>query len=120
MQVAIFAEASEAGFAHDWERETAIAVFGSATLDLTRRPPLAAATLTVAAIFGAIKVIVPPGTRVISRGITLFSGSRVRVQSGGGPEIAINSLALFGDIKVVEGKGSALPELPAGGPTFPY
>jgi len=113
LQLAIFGSASGAD-------ETAIALFGNATLDLTLQPILADTTLTIAAIFGGVKVIVPPGARVATRGLALFGESRVKVQPGDGPTITIRNLALFGDIKIVEGQGSVPPTTRTGERIFPY
>lgn len=120
MQLAIFGNTTEAGFAHGWTDEAAIAVFGSATLDLTLHPPRSEATLSVAAIFGSIKVIVPPGARVTTQGVALFGESRVRVQPGHGPEILIKNLALFGNVSIVEGQGRAQSAPVSGEQVFPY
>ena len=119
MQLAIFSSTSEAGFAPEWTEEAAIAVFGSATLDLTLRPPLSDAVLTVGAVFGSAKVIVPPGARVTTKGIALFGGSKVKVEPGSGPDLTINFLALFGEVSIVEGKRRDLPTRIAEQP-FPY
>ena len=119
MQLAIFGSTSEAGFAPDWSEEAAIAIFGSVTLDLTLHPPMADANLTVAAVFGEAKVIVPPGARVLTKGIALFGGSKVKVQPGLGPDLTINFLALFGEVKIIEGKARAIPAR-AIEQTFPY
>lgn len=119
MQLAIFSSTSEAGFAPDWSEEAAIAVFGSVTLDLTLHPPMGDANLTVGAIFGSAKIIVPPGARVVTKGIALFGGSRVTVEPGVGPDLTINFLALFGEVKIVEGQVRATPAR-ATGQTFPY
>ena len=119
MQLAIFSSTSESSFAPDWSEEAAIAVFGNLTLDLTLHPPLGDANLTVAAVFGGAKVIVPPGARVVTKGIALFGGSKVKVEQGLGPDLTINFLALFGEVKIVEGKARTLPER-TGERTFPY
>jgi hypothetical protein len=119
MQLAIFSSTSQAGFAPEWTEEAAVAVFGSSTLDLTLHPPLADASLTVAAVFGSVKVIVPPGARVTTKGIALFGGSKVRVEPGTGPDLTINFLALFGEVSIIEGKQRAFPARAAEQP-FPY
>jgi len=119
MQLAIFGNTSEAGFAPGWMNETAVAVFGSANLDLTRQSPLSDAALKVAAIFGSAKIIVPPGARVITKGIALFGNSRVKVEHGAGPELQVNFFVLFGQVTIVEGKARILPA-PLGSQTFPY
>jgi hypothetical protein len=119
MQLAIFSSTSEAGFAPDWTEEAGIAVFGSVTLDLTLHPPMSDAALTVAAVFGSAKVIVPPGARVTTKGIALFGGSKVKVEPGVGPDLTINFLALFGEVTIVEGKQRALPARASEQP-FPY
>lgn len=119
MQLAIFSSTSEAGFAPDWTDETAIAIFGSANLDLTRQAPLSRAALNVAAIFGSAKIVVQPGTRVTTKGLALFGGSRVKVEHGGGPDLQVNFFVLFGDVAIVEGRERALPT-PVGQQPFPY
>lgn len=119
MQLAIFSNTSEAGFAPEWADETAVAVFGSANLDLTRQSPLSSAVLKVAAIFGSAKIVVPPGARVTTKGIALFGNSRVKVEHGAGPELQVNFFVLFGEVTIVEGKARALPT-PLSGQTFPY
>ncbi len=119
MQLAVFGNTSEAGFAPEWTDETAVAIFGSANLDLTRQSPLSNAALKVAAIFGSAKIIVPPGARVSTKGIALFGNSQVKVEHGTGPELQVNFFVLFGQVTIVEGKVRALPA-PLGGQTFPY
>jgi len=119
MQLAIFSSTSEAGFAPGWTEEAAIAVFGSTTLDLTLHPPMSDAALTVAAIFGSAKVIVPPGARVTTKGIALFGGSKVKVEPGVGPDLTITFLALFGEVTIIEGQRRAIP-VRAAEQTFPY
>lgn len=119
MQLAIFGNTSEAGFVPEWTDETAIAIFGSANLDLTRQSPMSNAALKVAAIFGSAKIVVPPGARVTTKGFALFGNSRVQVEHGAGPELQINFFVLFGEVKIVEGVARALPA-PLSGQTFPY
>lgn len=119
MQLAIFGNTSEAGFAPEWMDETAVAIFGSAHLDLTRQSPLSSAVLKVATIFGSAKIVVPPGARVTTKGFALFGSSRVRVEQGSGPELQVNFFVLFGEVKIVEGVARAIPA-PLNGETFPY
>ncbi len=119
MQLAIFGNTGEAGFAPKWTDETAVAVFGSANLDLTRQSPMSSAALKVAAIFGSAKIVVPPGARVTTKGFALFGNSQVKVEHGAGPELQINFFVLFGEVKIVEGVARALPA-PLSGQTFPY
>jgi predicted membrane protein len=119
MQLAIFGNTSEAGIAPEWTDETAVAIFGSTNLDLTRQPPLSSAVLKVAAIFGSAKIVVPPGARVTTKGFALVGNSRVRVEHGAGPELQINFLVLFGEVKIVEGVARAIPA-PLSSQTFPY
>src|SRR4051812_42643871 len=119
MQLAVFSSTNEAGFAREWEEEVAVALFGSVELDLTKRPPALEATLTVASVFGAVKVIVSPGTRVMTHGIALFGSARAKVEPGVGPELHIRFLSLFGSVTVVEGKVPAL-EATTGQQVFPF
>jgi len=119
MQLAIFGNSSEAGFAQQWTDETAVAVFGSTNIDLTRQSPLSSAALKVAAVFGSAKIVVPSGTRVTTKGIALFGNSRVKVEHGAGPELQVSFFVLFGEVTIVEGKTPALTAPPSG-QTFPH
>lgn len=118
MQLAVFSSTNEVGFVREWEDEVAVAIFGSVELDLTKRPPALDATLTVASVFGSVKVIVPPGTRVVTNGIAIFGSARAKVAPGVGPELHVRCLALFGSVVVVEGKVPALAT--TSGQTFPF
>ncbi|HEY8601834.1 MAG TPA: hypothetical protein VIL85_25630 [Thermomicrobiales bacterium] len=119
MQLAIFGNTSEAGFAPEWTNETAVALFGSAHLDLTRHSPMSSAALKIAVIFGSAKIVVPPGARVTTRGMALFGNSLVKVEHGTGPELQIDFFVLFGEMKIVEGTARAMPT-PLSSQTFPY
>ena len=122
MQLAVFSSSNESGFARGWVEESAVAVFGSIELDLTKRPPAPDATLAATAVFGSVKVIVPAGTHVRTSGMALFGSAQSKVGPGAGPELHIRAFTLFGGITVAEGAAVA-PEAsaPAGNErTFPF
>ena len=125
MQVALFSSTDEGGLAPAWTNETVIVLFGGTKLDLTKRPPEPDATLTVVAVFGEAKVIVPAGSRLTVRGLSLFGARQVRVQPGTGPDLGLRAFTLFGSVDVTEAPGSrtgAEKRAEAGekGQVFPY
>lgn len=117
MHLAIFSETTKSDFSPERAAQSALVLFGNARFDLTRRPLGLFARLNVLAVFGAAKIIVPPGVQVITDGVALFGAATVRADATGGPEVHIRYLALFGAVEIVEGK-SALPA--PGGSVFPY
>lgn len=118
MHLAIFSDTTESGFPHEWADQSALILFGNGHFDLTKRPMDEAARLNVFSIFGAAKVVVPAGTRVVTSGLALFGAAKVKARSEVGPEVHIRYLALFGTVEVLE----TTPALPAhgSGPIFPY
>ncbi len=103
MQLAVFGSTDATGFPGGWTSERAFVLFGSAKLDLTARPPAPDAALTVCAIFGEVKIIVPAGSRLALDGFSLFGSRTVKVQPGDGPDLRIRAFALFGGVTVKEG-----------------
>lgn len=124
MQLALFGTTDEGGFVPGWLAETVLLLFGGADLDLTKRPPAPDATLTVVAIFGGAKVVVPAGSRVTAGGFSLFGGRSVKVGPGAGPDLRLNAVTVFGGIEVVEAPARLGAERPAEGVeaprTFPF
>jgi predicted membrane protein len=122
MQVAVFGNSEGAGYVSGWARESAVAVFGSAKLDLTRQDPAPDAELAAVAVFGEVKVVVPAGCRVRVSGFSLFGERRILIQPADGPELRPTAVALFGNVRVTE--GAALPvsaQTPvAERPVFPF
>jgi hypothetical protein len=118
MHLAIFGDTVKSHFPTEQARQSALILFGNGKFDLTKRPLGLFARLNVFAIFGAAKIVVPPGTQVLTDGIALFGAATVRADSEVGPEIHVRYLALFGAVEIVEGKAAPLP-LPSGR-VFPY
>jgi hypothetical protein len=120
MHLAIFSDTTKSHFPDEWTEQSALILFGNAKFDLTRQPLDAFARLKVFSIFGAAKIIVPPGTRVVTDGIALFGAASVRGESTVGPEVRVRYLALFGSVEIVEAKGEQLAFAERPGPVFPY
>jgi hypothetical protein len=118
MHLAIFSDTTKSHFPDEWTEQSALILFGNAKFDLTRQPMDTYARLNVFSIFGAAKVIVPAGTRVVTDGVALFGAASVRGESTVGPEVRIRYLALFGNVEVVEAKSEPVPI--GTGRVFPY
>ena len=118
MHLAIFGELTKSDFTGEQAEQSALILFGNGTFDLTKRPMGMLARLNMFAIFGAAKIIVPAGTRVVTGGVAIFGSATVHADSEVGPEVHIRYLALFGSVEVVEGK--AAPFAAASGQVFPY
>jgi hypothetical protein len=118
MHLAIFSDTTKSHFPDEWTEQSALILFGNAKFDLTRQPMDAYARLKVFSIFGAAKVIVPAGTRVVTDGVAIFGAATVRGESTVGPEVRIRYLALFGNVEIVEAK--AEPVTFGSGRVFPY
>lgn len=82
-----------------------VAVMGGCTLDL-RAAQLSApvTTIRIIAIMGGVEIIVPPGVRVIMRGIPIMGGwsntAHDVEQSQDSPEIRIDGIAIMGGVDV--------------------
>lgn len=125
MQLAVFCSTDEGGFAPGWANEIIVLLFGSAKLDLTKRPPAPDARLTVIAIFGGAKIIVPAGTSVIVGGFSLFGSREVKARAGDGPNLSLQAFVSFGGVEVVEAPGGAIgderqADAARRRPTFPF
>jgi hypothetical protein len=112
MHLTIFS-GDAAYFAPNWKNETVIVLFGGARVDLTERPPANGATLSVYAVFGGAKVIVPAGSRVTTSGLSLFGGRRINVRHGDGPALHVRAAAIFGGVDVIEAPRAKQPETPS-------
>lgn len=118
MHLAIFGDSTKSDFPEAWADQSALVLFANARIDLTRHQIDSAARLSVFSIFGAAKIIVPAGTRVVTGGAAIFGSASVRGKSTVGPEVHVRYLALFGSVEIVEAK-SAPMEI-AAGRVFPY
>lgn len=93
-----------------WTDEEITAVFAHTEVDLTRAPPADDARLRVTAIFGDVRVLVPPGTRVEMDGVSVF-GHRNNPLETEGAKLHLSTTAVFGAVDVVE-KGEASAPAP--------
>lgn len=118
MHLAIFGETTKSDFPHDQAGQSALILFGNGTFDLTKRPLGLLARLNLCAIFGAIKIVVPAGTRVVTDGMAVFGAATVKSASEGGPELCVRYFVLFGAVEVIESTVAPLPI--ASGATFPF
>jgi hypothetical protein len=118
MHLAIFSDSTKSDFPEAWADQSALVLFANAKIDLTRHPIDSFARLTVFSIFGAAKIIVPAGTRVVTGGAAIFGAASVRSEATVGPEVHIRYLALFGSVEIVEAKSA--PMAIAAGRVFPY
>jgi len=101
VQVSIFGS-TVTGAAPGWTRETVVSVLGSLNLDLSSSPPADGARLTVAALVGSNRIVLPPGTRVSVSGLSIFGARRVSVSQGDGPAISVAVYALLGSTKITD------------------
>ena len=118
MHLTIFSDATKSDFPDEWAEQSALVLFGNGKFDLTRQPIDSFARLSIFSIFGAAKVVVPAGTRVVTGGVAIFGAATVRSEATVGPEVRIRYLALFGTVEVVEARAAPLEV--AAGRVFPY
>jgi hypothetical protein len=102
MHLAIFGSTDASSFAPDRAREASVVLFGRATLDLAEQPPAPDATLVVVTLFGATKILVPAGSRVLGGGLCLFGSRRVAVRPGYGPDLRVLAVSIFGGLTIAE------------------
>lgn len=81
------------------------AIFGGSTLDLRQARIDTEATVDAFALFGGIKVLVPPGWRVSLSGLPLLGGLEDKTNGTGdlspdAPVLAVNGTAIFGGVEV--------------------
>jgi len=89
------------------ERLTAVAAFGSCDLDF-REAELAAGAhpvVTAVAVLGSVEVVVPAGTEVEMRGLSVLGRRVVQVKAApagtGTPGLRVRGVAVLGSVQVV-------------------
>jgi hypothetical protein len=120
MHLALFSDTTKSAFPDEWTEQSALILFSNAKFDLTRQSLDAFARLNVFSIFGAAKIVVPAGTRVVTDGIAIFGAASVRAESTVGPEVRIRYFALFGAVEVVEAKAEGQQIAAGSSQVFPY
>jgi hypothetical protein len=83
---------------------TNLCIFGGTSIDLRRAVvPQDGVTISCLCIFGGVDVIIPPGMRVVVRGMGIFGGfDRVgnEVDDPYAPTVVVEGVALFGGVSV--------------------
>jgi hypothetical protein len=82
---------------------SAVTVFGSGELDFTEATLTSNETvITVVAIFGEVKMTVPPGIGVRNEVVAVMGEADVRVESGDGsmPLLVLKGAAIMGSLQV--------------------
>lgn len=102
MNVAFFGSFSDQPLPANWRRETAVALLGGGEFDLAQAEPGPDARLRAIAVFGSIKIRVPPGSRISMGGTSIFGSRKVQVTQRDGPALHVGGLALFGSVNVEE------------------
>ena len=102
--VAIFGGSDFKGVWQAPSNLTTLCVFGGANIDLRRAVvPEEGVTISCLCLFGGVEVTVPPGMRVLVRGIGIFGGfdrTQNEVDDPYAPTIVVEGLALFGGVSV--------------------
>lgn len=86
-------------------RTNAVAVFGDATIDVTKAVHGAATLdITAVSVFGDVEILVADGTEVEIDGVTVFGETRRRVHPGtppaGTPRVVVTAYGLFASVTV--------------------
>jgi predicted membrane protein len=84
----------------DWRGGEATAVFGGLDLDLREAGLADGAQLEVAAIFGAVKIIVPKDINVDVSGLPIFGGIDDKSANGGTKTLQITATVVFGGLEI--------------------
>jgi hypothetical protein len=83
---------------------TSLCIFGGSSIDLRKAVvPAEGVTISCLCLFGGVDVIVPPGMRVLVRGVGIFGGfdrTSNEVDDPDAPTIVVEGLALFGGVSV--------------------
>lgn len=106
LYVAVFGDCTRRGRFVVGDKSSAISVFGDVVLDL-REAVIVAESIDIHAysVFGDIKILVPPGFTVHTRGFHVFGDTQHETRSTEppGPDhrvVVLNAYGVFGDIKV--------------------
>lgn len=102
--IAIFSGSDYKGVWQAPRSLTSLCVFGGSSIDLRKAVvPAEGVTISCLCIFGGVDVIVPPGMRVLVRGLGIFGGfdrTSNEVDDPYAPTIVVEGLALFGGVSV--------------------
>jgi hypothetical protein len=88
---------------------TDISVFGGSDVDGGDVTPGDGARMTLVAVLGGVKVVVPKGSRLKVGGFGFLGGRKVDVHPRpDGPRISVNAFALLGGIDVTEAQRASV------------
>ena len=103
--VDIFGGSHQKIYSKNFKGGDAVAIFGGSDLNFTQADFEGQITLDVVAIFGGLKIIIPPDWEVKSEVTTIFGGiddkrSVGPINPGSGKLLIINGVALFGGVDI--------------------
>jgi hypothetical protein len=96
----VLGDVTENALPTGWSDELIVIVVGDVRMDLRERAPSDRAILRVFHLIGDVRLLVSPGTRVVTSGSTLLGDQRVGVEPGEGPELEVRSWGLIGDLEI--------------------
>jgi hypothetical protein len=104
VSVAIFGGSDLKGVWRAPRRLTSLSVFGGTNIDLRKAiVPEEGITISCICAFGGADIIVPPGMRVLTRGMGIFGGfdrTNNEVDDPYAPTIVVEGIAVFGGVSV--------------------
>jgi hypothetical protein len=107
LDVAVFS-GRKVRLADGWWKQTLITIFGGADVDGSAAPG-DGARLTIVAVLGGVRVIVPAGARLKVGGFAFLGGRKVDVHSNpDGPKIRVRAFSVLGGINVSEAQRASV------------
>lgn len=88
------------------QRVQAVAVLGTARVDLRRDDLPEQVHVTATAVLGEVEVLVPRGAAVQLSGLAVLGERSIKVTSGAGPVIHLDAYAALGTVTVKHGKNN--------------
>jgi hypothetical protein len=102
--VAIFGGSDFRGVWRAPRKLSSLCLFGGIDIDLRKAiVPEEGCTISCACVFGGIDIIVPPGMRLVVRGMGIFGGfdrTSNEVDDPRAPTVVVEGIALFGGVSV--------------------
>jgi hypothetical protein len=104
VSVAVFGGSDFKGVWRAPRRLAALCLFGGSNIDLRKAiVPAEGVVISCVCAFGGADIIVPPGMRVITRGIGIFGGfdrTNNEIDDPDAPTIVVDGIAVFGGVSV--------------------
>lgn len=91
------------------DRVTGVSLMGSSTIDLRRADLPDGTRLTVTAVMGDVKVLVPADAQVELAGFSFMGDRRSEVRGGDGAVVRVRAIAVMGSVSITAGEGVLLP-----------